>query len=148
MQTIQSEHYSRTRHDDTAPIRTPVASRTQDADAVIHLKTKIDALEARNQMLAKTLSQALNDIRSRMMKAEGLDTATTDTLKQALTKVQSVQTCLENSSTPTRELSYGHRATRQSNQIAYWEGIEEPEPISDFLVNAIAIPSTPIIGRL
>ncbi|KAI9041193.1 GTPase-activating protein GYP6 [Aspergillus affinis] len=99
LQTIQAEHYSRQRYDD-ASVHTPGGSYTHDSVAVVHLKTKIDALEARNQMLAKTLSQALNDIRSRMMKAEGLDTATADTVKQALTKVQSVQTCLENPSSP------------------------------------------------
>ncbi|KAH8423277.1 GTPase-activating protein GYP6 [Aspergillus melleus] len=100
MQTIQAEHYSRQRYDEASSAHTSGASYTHDSDAVVHLKTKVEALEARNQMLAKTLSQALNDIRSRMMKAEGLDTTTADTVKQALTKVQSVQTCLENPSSP------------------------------------------------
>ncbi|PLB45679.1 Ypt/Rab-specific GTPase-activating protein [Aspergillus steynii IBT 23096] len=100
MQTIQAEHYPRSRYDDAASVHTSGAPYNHDSDAVVRLKTKIDALEARNQMLAKTLSQALNDIRSRMMKAEGVDTTTADTVKQALTKVQSVQTCLENLSSP------------------------------------------------
>ncbi|KAK1147462.1 hypothetical protein N8T08_001544 [Aspergillus melleus] len=100
MQTIQAEHYSRQRYDEASSAHTSGASYTHNSDAVIHLKTKIEALEARNQMLAKTLSQALNDIRSRMLKAEGLDTTTAHTVKQALTKVQSVQTCLENPSSP------------------------------------------------
>lgn len=100
MQTIQAEHYSRSRYEDASSAHVPGAQYSHDSDAVLRLKTKIDALEARNQMLAKSLGQALNDIRSRMMKAEGLDTTTADTVKQALTKVQSVQTCLENPSSP------------------------------------------------
>lgn len=100
MQTIQAEHYSRPRYDGSSSIHTSGAPYNHGPDAVIHLQTKIEALEARNQMLARTLGQALNDIRSRMMKAEGLDTATAEIVKQGLTKVQSVQTCLENPSSP------------------------------------------------
>ncbi|KAE8349852.1 rab-GTPase-TBC domain-containing protein [Aspergillus coremiiformis] len=103
MQTIQSEHTSRMmRHGDSSLNRSSDVQWARESDTVSQLKTKVQELEERNRMLAKSLSQALNDIRSRMMKAEGLDNATADAMKQALVKVQSVQTCLENASAPFR----------------------------------------------
>lgn len=103
MQTIQSEHNPRVmRYGDSSINRTSDVRWARESDTSSQLKTKVQELEERNRMLAKSLSQALNDIRSRMMKAEGLDLATADAMKQALAKVQSVQTCLENPSAPLR----------------------------------------------
>ncbi|KAF5865058.1 hypothetical protein ETB97_005623 [Aspergillus alliaceus] len=103
MQTIQSEHNPRVmRYGDSSINRTSDVQWARESDTSSQLKTKVQELEERNRMLAKSLSQALNDIRSRMMKAEGLDPATADAMKQALAKVQSVQTCLENPSAPLR----------------------------------------------
>ncbi|KAL4751918.1 hypothetical protein BDW72DRAFT_172454, partial [Aspergillus terricola var. indicus] len=45
--------------------------------------------------LPKALSQAINKMRPRMIKAGALDIATKDTMKQARAKMQSVQTCVE-----------------------------------------------------
>ncbi|GMG35451.1 unnamed protein product [Aspergillus oryzae var. brunneus] len=103
MQTIQSEHNPRImRHGDSPLSRTSDARWAQESDTVAQLKTKVQELEERNRMLARSLGQALNDIRSRMMKAEGLDHATADAMKQGLAKIQSVQTCLESTSAPLR----------------------------------------------
>ncbi|KAE8399731.1 rab-GTPase-TBC domain-containing protein [Aspergillus pseudonomiae] len=103
MQTIQSEHNPRMmRHGDSPLSRTSDARSIQESDSVAQLKTKVQELEERNRMLARSLSQALNDIRSRLMKAEGLDHATADAMKQGLAKVQSVQTCLESPSASLR----------------------------------------------
>ncbi|KAE8339989.1 hypothetical protein BDV24DRAFT_134848 [Aspergillus arachidicola] len=103
MQTIQSEHNPRImRHGDSPMNRTSDARWAQESDTVTQLKTKVQELEERNRMLARSLGQALNDIRSRMMKAEGLDHATADAMKQGLAKIQSVQTCLESTSAPPR----------------------------------------------
>lgn len=69
-------------------------------DPQIDLKMRIEHLEERNKALAKTLSQVLNDLRSHLMNAKGLDAGTNSAMKQAFERVQSVQTCLEDSSIP------------------------------------------------
>ncbi|PYH95529.1 RabGAP/TBC [Aspergillus ellipticus CBS 707.79] len=95
MQSIQSEHYPRGTRFESAGMPWDHAS-----DATVQWKAKIDQLEERNRKLAKNLSHALNDIRSHMMKAESIDKKTADALKQTLTQVQSVQSCLEDPSIP------------------------------------------------
>lgn len=62
------------------------------------LKTRIDLLEERNSVLAKMLGQAVHDLRADMGKTE--DTKANDAMKQALTRVESVQICMEDSSIP------------------------------------------------
>jgi TBC1 domain family protein 5 len=103
MQTIQSEHNPRMMRYGESPLNpTPDVRWARESDTVAQWKAKVQELDERNRMLAKSLSQALNDIRSRLMKAEGLDQATADAMKQSLTKVQSVQTCLEDPSASLR----------------------------------------------
>ncbi|PYI07301.1 RabGAP/TBC [Aspergillus sclerotiicarbonarius CBS 121057] len=99
MQSIQSEHYPRTaRYESSSP--TVGMPWDHGSDVTNHWKAKIEQLEERNRKLAKNLGHALNDIRSHMMRAEGIDKKTSNALKKALTQVQSVQTCLEDSSIP------------------------------------------------
>lgn len=62
------------------------------------LRSRIEVLEERNKVLAKMLGQALGDLRSDGTK--GIDATTTSATKQALTRVESVQICLEDSSIP------------------------------------------------
>ena len=78
------------------------ASWSQESETAASLRMRVDDLEERNRLLAKSLSQSLNGLRSHMMNmnAEKVDTSTTAAMKQALTRVQSVQTCLEDSSAP------------------------------------------------
>lgn len=100
MQTIQSEANPRmARYDGGSRMN---ASWSQESETAASLRMRVDDLEGRNRLLAKSLSQSLNDLRSHMMNmnAEKVDTSTTAAMKQALTRVQSVQTCLENSSAP------------------------------------------------
>ncbi|PWY73825.1 RabGAP/TBC [Aspergillus sclerotioniger CBS 115572] len=99
MQSIQSEHYTRTaRYESSSP--TVGMPWDHGSDGTAQWKAKIEHLEERNRKLAKNLGHALNDIRSHMMRAEGIDKKTSNALKKALTQVQSVQTCLEDSSIP------------------------------------------------
>ncbi|KAF7588396.1 hypothetical protein BBP40_005756 [Aspergillus hancockii] len=106
MQTIQSEHNPRMMRYGESPLSpTSDARWARESDTAAQWKIKVQELDERNRILAKSLSQALNDIRSRMMKAEGLDQATADAMKQSLAKVQSVQTCLENPSASLRSLT-------------------------------------------
>ena len=100
MQTMQSEANPRmARYDGGSRMN---ASWSQESETAASLRMRVDDLEGRNRLLAKSLSQSLNDLRSHMMNmnAEKVDTSTTAAMKQALTRVQSVQTCLENSSAP------------------------------------------------
>lgn len=100
MQAMQPERLPRTALYDSTPsaVHTRNLSKSEESERVINLKAQIQILEERNKSLAKTLSQALNDIRTQLMKAEDLKTTTADALRQALTQVQSVQTCLEDPS--------------------------------------------------
>lgn len=91
MQSIQSEGYPRTRYGDSSWPQEP-----ETAD----LRERIDHLEERNRILAKSLSQSLNDLRSQMMNmnTENVDPQATTAMRQTLTRIQSVQTCLEDPS--------------------------------------------------
>ncbi|KAJ0420054.1 rab-GTPase-TBC domain-containing protein [Aspergillus carlsbadensis] len=96
MQAIQSEHTSRVmKHGDTASIRGADPLVRQDLETIVQLKAKVEGLEERNRMLANTLGQAVNDIRSQVAKNEALDPNAANVVEQALTKVQSVRTTLE-----------------------------------------------------
>ncbi|KAL3492598.1 rab-GTPase-TBC domain-containing protein [Aspergillus germanicus] len=93
MQAIQSEHTSRVmKHGDAAIISGADSSFRQDFETIVQLKAKVKGLEERNRMLANTLGQAVNDIRSQVTNNEALDL---NVVERALTKVQSVQTTLE-----------------------------------------------------
>ncbi|KAF7169482.1 hypothetical protein CNMCM6106_004367 [Aspergillus hiratsukae] len=100
MQAMQPERLPRATLYDSTPsaVHTRNLPKSEESERVINLNAQIQILEERNKSLAKTLSQALNDIRTQLMKAEDLKTTTADALRQALTQVQSVQTCLEDPS--------------------------------------------------
>ncbi|KAF4218534.1 hypothetical protein CNMCM6805_008058 [Aspergillus fumigatiaffinis] len=100
MQAMQPERLPRTALYDSTPsaVHRRNLSKSEEPERGINLKAQIQILEERNKSLAKTLSQALNDIRTQLMKAEDLKATTADALRQALTQVQSVQTCLEDPS--------------------------------------------------
>lgn len=108
MQTMQSEANPRmTRYDGGSSFTSRTnASWSQESETAASLRMRVDDLEERNRLLAKSLSQSLNDLRSHMMNmnAEKVDTSTTAAMKQALTRVQSVQTCLEDSSAPVSSI--------------------------------------------
>jgi TBC1 domain family protein 5 len=103
MQAIQSEHTSRVmKHGDAAIIRGADSSLQQGFETIVQLEAKVKDLEERNRVLANTLGQAVNDIRSQVTKNEAPDL---NIVEQALTKVQSVQTTLETPySTPDAKL--------------------------------------------
>lgn len=100
MQAMQPERLPRTALYDSTPsaVHRRNLSKSEEPERVINLKTQIQILEERNRSLAKTLSQALNDIRTQLMKTEDLKPTTADALRQALMQIQSVQTCLEDPS--------------------------------------------------
>jgi TBC1 domain family protein 5 len=100
MQAMQPERLPRTTLSDSTPsaVHTRNLSRSEEPERVTNLKAQIQILEERNKSLAKTLSQALNEIRTQLMKAEDIKATTADALRQALTQIQSVQTCLEDPS--------------------------------------------------
>lgn len=98
MQTIQAEHARTARSDTVTSAPTSYTHHRRGSEIAAQMKDKFDALEERNRSLARTLSQALNEMRTLMMKADGLDNATKDSVKEALAKMQSVQTCLEDPS--------------------------------------------------
>lgn len=102
MQTVHSEAYPRMRYDNRPSFNAREASWTEESETVTDIRTQVDELEERNRLLAKSLSHALNDLRSHMMNmnTEKVDSDTTSAMKQALTRVQSVQTCLEDPSAP------------------------------------------------
>ncbi|KAL2868679.1 GTPase-activating protein GYP6 [Aspergillus lucknowensis] len=96
MQAIQSEHTSRTmKYGDAALTRGPYQSFHQDMETIAQLRGKVESLEERNRQLARTLGQALNDIRSQMTKSKALDADPTDAVEKALGKVELVKTSLE-----------------------------------------------------
>ncbi|RAH41451.1 GTPase-activating protein GYP6 [Aspergillus brunneoviolaceus CBS 621.78] len=99
MQSIQSEHQHRgTRYENQSQgLGTPWDRASDDTSK---LKAKIEELEGRNRELAKLLSVALKDIRSHVNKAENMDSSDKDALAQALNKVQSIQSCLEDHNIP------------------------------------------------
>ena len=78
------------------------------------LRTKIDRLEERNQELATLLGQALKDLRVQLDTVKDLETTTNGTVKQALERVQSVQSCLEDSRLPPPVGSTSHTVTVDS----------------------------------
>ncbi|KAL2810429.1 rab-GTPase-TBC domain-containing protein [Aspergillus granulosus] len=97
MQAIQSDHTFRaTKYSDaTSIVRGADSSIRQDLEKMLQLKSKVESLEERNRTLAKTLGQVVNDLRSQVMKSDGLDGDAAKAVEQALTKIQSVQTTLE-----------------------------------------------------
>ncbi|RHZ68124.1 GTPase-activating protein GYP6 [Aspergillus thermomutatus] len=117
MQAMQPERLPRTTLYDSNPtvVHTRNLSKSEEPERVINLKAQIQILEERNKSLAKTLSQALNDIRAQLMKAEDLETTTADALRQALTQVQSVQTCLED---PSKALNTAAGRKSAANDIS------------------------------
>lgn len=100
MQSIQSEGYPRTRYGDSSSFSARNSASWSQEPETADLRERIDHLEERNRILAKSLSQSLNDLRSQMMNmnAEKVDPQATAAMKQTLTRVQSVQTCLEDPS--------------------------------------------------
>lgn len=73
-----------------------------EESVVADLRTRVDELEERNRLFARSLSEAMNDLRSYTsnMNVEKDDAAS---VKRALTRVQSVQVCLEDPSAPLPE---------------------------------------------
>ncbi|GLA38724.1 hypothetical protein AnigIFM63309_006032 [Aspergillus niger] len=115
MQSIQSEHYSRTARYE--PLSSTIGMPwDHGTDIAVQWKTKVEQLEERNRRLAKSLGNSLNDIRSHLMRAEGIDKKTTDALKKALTQVQSVQSCLEDSSIPPGTVEQGPSESGEGDQ--------------------------------
>lgn len=64
------------------------------------LERKIRHLEERNQALASALGDALNDIRSQLAVTKDVDSTSNDTIKQALSRAESIRSCLEDRSVP------------------------------------------------
>ncbi|KAL4991068.1 rab-GTPase-TBC domain-containing protein [Aspergillus falconensis] len=92
MQSMQSEQASRlTRTRDSAP----GANSYWESKATTQLKSRIEAIWERNRELAKSLGEAVNDIRSQLANNMTLNVDTAKSVEQALTKVESVQTTLE-----------------------------------------------------
>ncbi|KAL5343335.1 rab-GTPase-TBC domain-containing protein [Aspergillus crustosus] len=101
MQAIQSEQTARfLKYGDPSTIRALGPSLYQESESIAELKAKIEALEERNRILAKTLGQAVTDIHSQIDNNKTLDADTTTSLKQALAKAKSVQNSLDSSSAP------------------------------------------------
>lgn len=102
MQSIQSEGYSRARYGDSTSFSVRNSGSWSQELETADLRERIDHLEERNRILAKSLSQSLNDLRSQMMdmNTDNVDPQATAAMKQTLTRVQSVQTCLEDPSAP------------------------------------------------
>ncbi|PYH40949.1 GTPase-activating protein GYP6 [Aspergillus saccharolyticus JOP 1030-1] len=99
MQSVQSEHYARgARYENQTQGLNPPWDRS--SEDTTKLKAKVEQLEGRNKELAKMLDHALKDIRIHMNKAEKVDDGDMDALKQALDRVQSIQSCLEDHSMP------------------------------------------------
>ncbi|KAJ5551503.1 hypothetical protein N7535_000551 [Penicillium sp. DV-2018c] len=74
------------------------------AAASAGLQTKIKLLDERNQALAATLRQALDDLASQLANVKNLDADTNSALKQALAKAESVQVSLQDPSLPVDPL--------------------------------------------
>lgn len=100
MQSIQSEGYPRMRYGDSSSFSARNSASWSQKPETAELRERIDHLEERNRILAKSLSQSLNDLRSQMMNMNvgKVDPQATAAMKQTLTRVQSVQTCLEDPS--------------------------------------------------
>lgn len=81
------------------------------------LRTRVNELEERNRFLAKSLSGALDDLRSQ--------TPSTDA---ALAKVQSVQTCLEDPSAPLPPTSHPKPAKFDTSVVSNGANKEPPKP--------------------
>ncbi|KAL4881149.1 rab-GTPase-TBC domain-containing protein [Aspergillus karnatakaensis] len=98
MQAIQSEHTARLmKYGDAATIRALGPSLYQESEAIKQMKAQMESLEGRDQTLAKTLGQALSDIRSQLQKNEDLNADAMNLMKQSLAKIESVQASLESS---------------------------------------------------
>lgn len=100
MNTMQWEARPRATRSEGTPSTVPGDVHWAQESSTTDLKRKIDVLEERNKVLAKMLNQALGDLRSHMMKDDGLDPSTSSAMKQAFTRVESVQLCLEDASIP------------------------------------------------
>lgn len=92
------------------------------------LQTKIDRLEERNQELATLLSEALKDLRMQLDTAKDMDATADGTVKHALDRVQSVQSCLEDSMLPIPVESTAHPAT--VDQVIHESAPSVSEPAS------------------
>ncbi|KAL4780775.1 rab-GTPase-TBC domain-containing protein [Aspergillus varians] len=124
MQSIQSEQTSRlTKFEDPAVIRGPDPTSYREPEATAELKAKLEGLWERNQILAKTLGEAVNDIRSQMANNGTLNAEATNSVEQALAKVEFVQGNLEtpypapNATQPSKDSAATHRAKRSDGPV-------------------------------
>ncbi|KAI9367846.1 rab-GTPase-TBC domain-containing protein [Aspergillus egyptiacus] len=98
MQAIQSEQVSRTmRYGGPLIAHVPDSSFRQESETITHLRAKIELLEQRNRMFAKTLGQAVKDIHSQVADNGDLNGDSRGIVKEALNRVESVQKGLETS---------------------------------------------------
>ncbi|KAL4808907.1 rab-GTPase-TBC domain-containing protein [Aspergillus unguis] len=96
MQSMQSEQASRLmRPDNSSMIRAPAQAPNWESDTVTDLKARIESIWQKNQTLAKTLGEAMNDIRSQLANKRDTDSEATKSIEQALKKVEFVQIDLE-----------------------------------------------------
>ncbi|KAL4921033.1 rab-GTPase-TBC domain-containing protein [Aspergillus aurantiobrunneus] len=96
MQSIQSEQASRlTKPGDSAINRARGRTSYPESEATTQLKAELESLRERNRSFAKTLGEAVDSIRSQMAENKTFDADTAKSVRQALTKVESVQTGLE-----------------------------------------------------
>lgn len=95
MQSMQPEQASRLlRPGESNPVHASGPAVDRESEVTSALKAKIESIWEKNQSLARTLGEAVNDMRS-LTKREDFGVDTKKSFEQALTKVESVQADLE-----------------------------------------------------
>ncbi|KAI3175595.1 hypothetical protein DTO039G3_2753 [Penicillium roqueforti] len=97
---MHTMHFEANMRPSSRPVSATSASDMAATAALGRLETKINLFEKRNQALATILREALDDLGSQLANIKDLDSDTTNAVKQALVKVESVQICLGDSSIP------------------------------------------------
>ncbi|OKP14827.1 TBC1 domain family member 5 [Penicillium subrubescens] len=110
MQTMHYEPGPRYNVARTKPVSTMAVKGVSQrpTPTELGLQTKIDRLEERNHELATILNEALKDLRMQLDTVKDTDKTANDTVKYALDRVQSVQSCLEDSMLPLPVRSTSH----------------------------------------
>lgn len=109
-------------HAEKDPQSPPAGGRAEEKEekppslhkAQIDLGNKVEYLEERNKMLAKNLGQALNDLHQGLLRSGALEGDTNRVTREAFLKVQSIRSCLEDSSVPVDGTSDCVNASQES----------------------------------
>ncbi|TQB72433.1 hypothetical protein MPDQ_006835 [Monascus purpureus] len=126
IQSVQAERSFRGPVGDEPTMKSQGASSINESN--VDMKRRVEYMERRNKELAKSLSQALDDIRPHLMNTTGLDASTNDAMREAFRRLQFVQACLEDSLIPIRPADKNAGITSTSSRKAGFSPSQSTTP--------------------